>query len=57
MKRKNNTQLFLELEGSVNLVEQDSKGKVIKRQPIDGDAVLKCLLNLIEKSIDDYCSK
>lgn len=51
------TDLFLELEGNVFVVEKDLKGKVVSREAIDGKTVLQCLLTQLSKAIDNYDPK
>jgi len=50
---KNKEELCLELEGKVFIVEKKN-GKVTKRTPLDGMLVLKSLVHILEKAVDNY---
>lgn len=47
-----NTDVFLELEGHVYVVEKDKKGKVISKDEIPGKDVLGCLIKLLVEAAD-----
>jgi len=54
--KKVQDEMLLELEGVVNIVEKKN-GKVVSREPLEGEVVLKCLLHFIteacERTIND----
>ncbi len=54
---KPKTNLFLELEGDVFIVEKDLKDKVISREAIDGKTVLQCLVVQLSQAIDNFDPK
>ena len=49
--KKSKSKVYLELDGSVNIVED--KNGVKSRTPIDPDLVLKALLTIITKSVKE----
>lgn len=46
------TSMNIELEGTIYLTELDKDGKVLKREPLDGEVCLKALLHVLEQSLD-----
>lgn len=54
-ENKPKTDVFLELEGSVHIVEKKGK-KIVSREKIDGKAVLQCLLSVIKEAVNRQLS-
>jgi hypothetical protein len=46
--------LELELDGHIYVTEKDKDGNIISREEIDGELVLKMLLNILEDAIRTY---
>ena len=43
--------MFIELEGQVNIVTKVN-GRVVEREPLDGDVVLRVLLHYVSQAVD-----
>jgi hypothetical protein len=46
-----NSDMFLELEGTVFVVTKDQEGNVLTREPLDSKIVLRALLASIEDGV------
>ena len=51
MKKKKKEEMFIELEGQVNIVTKVN-GRVVEREPLDGDVVLRVLLHYVSQAVD-----
>jgi len=51
VKKKKKEEMFIELEGQVNIVTKVN-GRVVEREPLDGDVVLRVLLHYVSQAVD-----
>jgi hypothetical protein len=51
-KKKPETELFLEIDTPVYIIEKTAKGKVLSKEPIDSKTVLQLLLHAITEGIE-----
>ena len=42
----------LELDGTIYLVQRDKEGKLLVRDPMDGEVMLKVLLSVVSDGLD-----
>lgn len=51
-KKKPETELFLEIDTPVYIIEKTAKGKVLSKEPIDSKTVLQLLLHAITEGVE-----
>lgn len=50
--KKKKEEMLLELEGHVNIVEKRN-GRVVSRERLDDDVILKVLLHFVERALEN----